>query len=200
MLYQLAHIIRDKFPWLWLFVGRINSLLFHIRYHKNLKDIPLILKKHSIGYNIETISKYNITELAIFFQQQPNDAYTFFKPHGFEEKELKKLVDDKSFLAYIVKKEQKIVGYFFMRCSFLGKAYRGYMTDYKHRRMGINKLMGMCATDICQTLNIPMYGSISPANEASLKSAAKINDIKIIETLSNGDYLIQYLPKEHCRK
>ena len=41
-----------------------------------------------------------------------------------------------------------------------------------------------------------MFGSISPANEASLKSAEKINDIKIIETLANGDYLIQYLPKE----
>ncbi len=41
-----------------------------------------------------------------------------------------------------------------------------------------------------------MYGSISPHNIASMESAKAVNDIKIISTLDNGDYYVEYLPKQ----
>ena len=69
------------------------------------------------------------------------------------------------------------------------------MTDFRWRRKGINKLMNQCATEISSFLGLHVYGTIAPENIASMKSAQAANDVKIIETLRNGDYLVEYLPK-----
>ena len=209
MLYKIAHILRDKLPWIWDIIGIINSFLFGLRYGSKMKNIQNILSHftkttdeagNALSYRVESLSKDNLPMLAKMFAEQPASAFNFFKPHGFDELSLNKLAKDKSFLAYIVVAEgtvqQKVcVGYFFQRSFFWGKSFRGYMTDFRWRRKGINKLMNQCATEISSLLGLHVYGTIAPENIASMKSAQAANDVKIIETLRNGDYLVEYLPK-----
>lgn len=213
MLYRIAHILRDKFPWIWESIGVINSFLFALRYGKRMKKIKGILKSFSLSsnqtseetsksslFNIEALTKENVSLLSRMFAEQPASAFDFFKPHGFDELSLKKLAKDKSFLAYIVVAEgtvqQKVcVGYFFQRSFFWGKSFRGYMTDYRWQRRGINKMMNLCATEISSLLGLRVFGTIAPDNIASMKSAQTANDIQIIETLPNGDYYVEYKPK-----
>ena len=213
MLYRIAHILRDKLPWIWESIGVINSFFFVLIYGKRMKKIKGILKAFSLSsnqtseeinksslFNIEALTKENVSLLSRMFAEQPASAFDFFKPHGFDELSLSKLAKDKSFLAYIVVAEgtvqQKVcVGYFFQRSFFWGKSFRGYMTDFRWRRKGINKLMNQCATEISSLLGLHVYGTIAPENIASMKSAQAANDVKIIETLRNGDYLVEYLPK-----
>lgn len=94
---------------------------------------------------------------------------------------LTKLVRDKGFLAYIVRHGDAVVGYFFQRSFFWGKAFRGYITDYRWRRRGINKLMNECATEISEFLGLQVFGTIAPENIASLKSAESANEVKTNE-------------------
>lgn len=208
MLYKLAHILRDCFPWLWDVVGIINSMLFVLRYRSRFILIPKILEKygHEDNFRIVPLKKDNVDSLAEFFKRQPKSAFDYFKPHEFDRKSLITLAKDKSFLAFLVinkhrtefvdnKNEgEQVVGYFFLRSFFFGKCYRGYITDFQHRRMGINKLMGKCATDIAVNFRLPMFGTISPENIASMKSAETVNKVRIIKTLDNGDYYVEYLP------
>ena len=209
MLYKIAHILRDKLPWIWDIIGIINSFLFGLRYGSKMKNVQNILSHftkttdeagNALSYRIESLGKDNFPMLSKMFAEQPASAFDFFKPHGFDELSLNKLAKDKSFLAYIVVAEgtvqQKVcVGYFFQRSFFWGKSFRGYMTDFRWRRKGINKLMNQCATEISSLLGLHVYGTIAPENIASMKSAQAANDVKIIETLRNGDYLVEYLPK-----
>ena len=209
MLYKIAHILRDKLPWIWDVIGIINSFLFGLRYDGKMKQVQNILTHftkateedgNALFYKIEVLCKDNISLLAKMFAEQPASAFDFFKPHGFDDKSLSKLIRDKSFLAYIVTvnnddNQPVCVGYFFQRSFFWGKSFRGYMTDFRWRRKGINKLMNQCATEISYFLGLHVYGTIAPENIASMKSAQAANDVKIIETLRNGDYLVEYLPK-----
>ena len=205
--------MRDKFPWIWESIGVINSFLFALRYGKRMKKITGILKSFSLSsnqtseetsksslFNIEALTKENVSLLSRMFAEQPASAFDFFKPHGFGDRSLSKLIRDKSFLAYIVTvnkddNQPVCVGYFFQRSFFWGKSFRGYITDFRWRRKGINKLMNQCATEISSFLGLHVYGTIAPENIASMKSAQAANDVKIIETLCNGDYLVEYLPK-----
>jgi hypothetical protein len=165
---------------------------------KGMKGIHSVLQTYSQNeFRIEALAPSNVEALASFFSEQPEESFDYFKPHGFDVQSLKKLAADKSFLAYVVRTDDAVVGYFFLRGFFMGKCYRGYITDYRWRRKGINKLMGQCATDIAVLLNIPMFGTISPDNEASMKSAQAVNDVKIIETLKNGDYYVEYIPRNN---
>lgn len=202
MLYKLAHILRDKLPWIWTLIGFLNSFLFGLRYGKYSKEIDKILVSYSKcnvvkgqTLRFETMKETNIPSLAKMFSEQPEEAFEYFRPHKFDEKTLHQLANDKSFLAFVVIAGNEVVGYFFQRSFFWGKSFRGYMTDYRWQRLGINRLMNLCATDISSLLGLKVFGSISPKNVASMKSAQSANDIHIIETLDNGDYYVQYLPK-----
>lgn len=150
---------------------------------------------NDLKFKVVRLSPLNVNLAVGFFAAQPPEAFEFFRPHGFDEKSLLRLCRNKGFLAYLVMDGEEVVGYFFLRCFFTGKCFRGYMTDYRHRRMGVNRLMGQVATDIAATLGIRMYGSISPRNAASMLSAKAVNDVRVLRTLDNGDYLVEYLPK-----
>ncbi len=111
MLYKLAHILRDKLPWIWDVIGIINSFLFGLRYDGKMGQVQNILNHFTktteedgyvLFYKIEVLCKDNLSLLAKMFAEQPASAFDFFKPHGFDELSLNKLAKDKSFLAYIV--------------------------------------------------------------------------------------------------
>lgn len=204
MLYRIAHILRDACPWLWNLIEWLNGILFALRYAGRLKSLPQLLDIYNKGgmpegergfgcdMHIEPLYRQNVPMAVSFFQRQPPSAFEFFKPHSFDAKSLMQLCRNKSFLAYLVMMEGEVVGYFFLRCFFTGKCFRGYMTDIRHRRMGINQLMGKCATDIAETLRLPMFGTISPKNIASMKSAQAVNDVLILKVLENGDYYVEF--------
>ena len=64
---------------------------------------------------------------------------------------------------------------------------------YKGR--GIAKLEGFAMNKVNEVLGLRMFGSISPQNPASMAAAKAVNQVKILRTLDNGDYYIEFLPK-----
>lgn len=188
---------------MWNLIGYINSFLFGLRYSRYDNAITEILKKYSDGVVVkeqplrfEVLGKDNISALVKMFSEQPENAFEFFRPHEFDSQTLRHLAADKSFLAFVVMADKEAVGYFFQRSFFWGKSFRGYMTDCRWQRLGINRLMNLCATEISSLLGLDVFGSISPRNKASMKSAQSANEIRIIKTVDNGDYYVQYLPKK----
>ena len=197
MLYAIAHFLRDKCPWVWDDIEQVNSFLFEKRYGKKLKQVASVLMKYQEPFAIESLTEDTIPLLAHFFEEQPDEAFEFFKPHSFDERTLRKLQRNKAFLAYVVKNDSStIVGYFFLRCYFMGKCFRGYMVDSRWRNRGISKLTAKVMTDVASLLGIPSYGTIAPENMPSMKSQGAVNDIKIIRQLENGDYYVQYCRRE----
>ena len=56
--------------------------------------------------------------------------------------------------------------------------------------------MNYWGAEIAGILNLKSFGTIAAENAAAMKSAEAVNEIKIIKTLDNGDYYVQYLPKK----
>lgn len=195
MLYEVAHVVKEKFSFLWNAIEWGNSLVFSIQHSKVLKQIPDVLAKCSDKYTVRIANVDDVDALKIFFDNQPSDSFKFFSPHGFGKKSLSKILRSKSFLTFVVENENKIVGYFFLRCFVNGKSFRGKIVDHAHQGRGIAKLMGKAMTDVAAKLSIRMFGTISPDNYASLASSKAVNEVKILSTLDNGYYYIEYMPK-----
>ena len=100
MLYAIAHFLRDKMPWIWDMVDMLNSSLFSLRYGNRLKNFKF--KTVPDGYKIVAIREVATDKLVEFFAHQPEEAYKFFRPHGFDKKSLKKLQRNRAFLAYVL--------------------------------------------------------------------------------------------------
>lgn len=197
MLYEVAHIIKDKFGFLWDIVEWGNSAIFGLVHKKELKAIPNILKDCSNEFfTVRMTTLEDVISLVQFFKEQPEDAFKFFKPHGFDEKSVLKVLKNKAFMTFVILENDKIVGYFFMRSFINNKTFKGYIVDYRQRGKGIAKLMGIAMNKIAINMEVEMYKSISPDNEASMAVTKKVNDVKILKTLDNGDLYLQCFPKE----
>lgn len=196
MAYKLAHVLRDKFGFLWNIIEWINALFFALTHRAALKKIPEILRECSGAFTLRLAEPADAAPLATFFAEQPEEAFKFFKPHEFDEKTLSKIIRNKAFLTFLVLDGEKIVGYFFLRCFVNGKSFRGKIVDYRYRGKGIAKLQGLVATKVASALGVRVFGTISPENYASLASSKAVNETRILKTLDNGYYYIEYLPKE----
>lgn len=200
MIYELGHWVKAKCQFLWKMLEWGNSIIFSVVYNKKLECIDgLINEGVCVPYEMKPIQKDDVNDLWLFFSQQPPEAFRFFKPHGFDKMSLEKIVDNKSFLSFVVieisVEKTEIVGYAFMRCFANGAAYRGYMVDANHRGKGLAKMMGEMLNRVGDALGLKMYKSISPENIASMKVTQAVCDIEILKTLDNGDYLIKCMSK-----
>lgn len=196
MLYTLSHKIKDKLPFVWNLIESANESFFLLRYGRRLQDIPCCLEKYQGEYQIIEASLDEILPMVTFFKEQPQDSFKYFQPHGFDEKSLKKLINRKSHIMILAKKENQIVGYMFLRCFFNGKCFRGKVVDYRWRGKGIAVLMGELSTDIASALKLRMFGTISKNNASSLHSSQASNKIRILEELPDDYLYIEYLPKK----
>ena len=195
MLYKLAHILRDRFGFVWNVVEWLNALVFSLTHRAALKKIPEILRESSDKFTLRLAEPADSAPLATIFAEQPEDAFKFFKPHKFDEKTLLKIIKNRAFLTFLVLDGEKIVGYFFLRCFVNGKCFKGYMVADAYKGQGIAKLEGLAMNKVNETLGLRMFGSISPENPASMAVAKAVNEIKVLETLENGDLYIEFLPK-----
>ena len=196
MLYEIAHFIKEKLSFLWDAVEWGNSSLFALQYREKLKDIPQILEGISNNtFTIRMTEESDAKKLEEFFAEQPESAFEFFKPHGFDEKSVLNVLKNKAFMTFVVTENDEIVGYFFLRAFVNGKCFRGKIVDYRWRNKGIAKQMGIATNLIAEHLKLRMFASISPDNYASLASSKAVNEVKIIKTLENGYYYIEYTSK-----
>lgn len=200
MLYQIAHILRDQFPYIWDLIDCINSSLFSIRYGKKLNTVEHNLNQFvsELGFSnlrLIPIRELSAEKLKDFFTNQPKEAYNYFHPHGFDIKSIQKLQHNKAFLAYVLIENQNnnIVGYCFNRSFFHGKGFRGRIADSKNKGKGLGTLMNKVLNEVGFNIGLSLYETVNIANTASYKSALSASNVKIIKKNKNGELYLKIL-------
>ena len=196
MLYAIAHFLRDKMPWLWDLVDIVNSVLFKFRFGSKLRAVEAeVLKRYEAesGLRIVPMSEVKTDDLVAFFAAQPEEAFTFFKPHGFDAKALRKLQRNKSFLAYILLDGSQIAGYAFIRSFFMGKGFRGRMVGISHRGRGLGTLMNRMMNDVGFGIGLRLFETVSKRNVASYRSAMSASNVKVLEEMEYDELYLEIL-------
>lgn len=180
-------------PWVWDMVDQLNSVLFSLRYGSKLKKFKF--KTTHKNYKIIPISNLPTDVLVQFFAHQPDEAYKFFHPHGFDSKSIKKLQRNKAFLAYVLIEESTghIVGYFFNRAFFHGKGFRGRIVDIDYRGCGIGTMMNYLLNEIGFGIGLRLFETVNKNNVASYRSALSASNVKVIEEMADGDLYLEIL-------
>lgn len=201
MLYAIAHFLRDKLPWIWDLIDIINSWLFSLRFGSKLGKIePEILSRYSKERGMRMVPMHEVPteELVAFFAAQPEEAFTFFKPHGFDAKSIKKLQRNKAFLGYFLMDGPAIAGYCFIRSFFMGKGFRGRMVGISHRGRGLGTLMNRLMNDVGFGIGLRLFETVSKRNVASYRSAMSASDMKVIEEMDDEELYLEIVnPKDN---
>lgn len=189
MLYKLAHIIQEKCPWMWEAVEELNAAVCGWK----IGDGTHLQKCMSVGVRIANIN--DADRLADFFARQPEDSYKWFRPHGFDEATLRKLLRRKSYIIYVMEEDDDIIGYAFLRCFMNGKCFLGKMVDVNHQGKGVCTTLCKVGMDIAVKTGFRMFESINKENVGSMRASQKACDVIMVEELENGDVLIEDRPK-----
>lgn len=196
MLYTIAHFLRDKLPFVWDLVDILNSCLFFLRYGRQLKSVEdPVLQQYAKASGMEVIRFREVStdKLVTFFATQPEDAFTFFKPHGFDNKSLKKLQRNRSFLAYILMENGQVAAYCFVRSFFMGTGFRGRMVGMDFRGRGLGTLMNKLMNDIGFGIGLRLFETVSKDNVASYRSALSASSVKVVEELEHNELYLEIL-------
>lgn len=195
MLYTIAHIIRDKIGGLWDLIERVNGILFGIKYGKKLNDFAFTNIPE--GYDIMKLSDISTEKIIQFFGHQPEEAYTYFRPHEFDAKTIKRLQGNKAFLAYVLidKSNSKIAGYCFNRCFFHGQGFRGRMVDNDYRGKGLGTAMNKLLNEVGFGIGLRLYETVSKDNVASYRSALSASKVKVVKEMPHNELYLEILPE-----
>ena len=196
MLYKIAHFLRDKLPFIWGLVDVLNYCLFSLRYGRKLKpEEETVLKQYVqiSGMEVARLRDVPTDMLVSFFAAQPEEAYTFFKPHGFDYKSLRKLQRNRSFLAYVLLENGQVVAYCFVRSFFMGKGFRGRMVGMDYRGRGLGTLMNKLMNDIGFGIDLRLFETVSKDNVASYRSALSASRVKVVEELEHNELYLEIL-------
>lgn len=199
MLYKIAHFFRDNLPFVWDLINILNSYLFYMIYGRKLKTIEqVILNEYALksGFQVKRMKEVQIERIVDFFSAQPDDAYTFFKPHGFDIKSLKRMQSNRSFLAYFLIDGNHIAAYCFVRSFFLGKGYRGRMVGIDYRGNGLGTLVNRLMNAVGFGIGLRLFETVSKDNVASYRSALSASKVKVVEELENNELYLEVLKED----
>lgn len=194
MLYKIAHVLRDKLSWLWNIIEWVNGLIFSMRYGKKLKRFAFTTIPE--GFDIVPLCDVPSENMVAFFKYQPEEAFEFFHPHGFDEKSIKRMQRNKAFLAYVLKDANngRIAGYCFNRSYFHGLGYRGRMVDIDYRGKGLGTAMNKMLNEVGFSIGLRLFETVSKDNVASYRSAMSASNVKIVKELPEDELYLEILP------
>lgn len=193
--YHIAHLLRDKLGWIWDFIEEINSFLFTLRYGQRIKNMVVTMVPD--GFIMKPLNEIPTQDLVSFFCRQPENAYDFFRPHGFDVTSIKHLQRNKAFLAYVLKDEYNnaIAGYCFNRCFVNGVGYRGRMVDINYRGKGLGTSMNKILNEVGFGIGLRLFETVSKDNVASYRSAMSASGIKVMKEMPNNELYLEILPE-----
>lgn len=195
MLYKLAHILRDKMGWLWNLIECFNAMLFSLRYGNKLNGIAF--SEIPDGYEIVAMRDIPTEKMLEFFSRQSEEAFTYFHPHGFDLKSIKRLQENKAFLAFVLidKANDKIAGYCFNRCFFHGVGYRGRMVDVNYRGKGLGTAMNRILNEVGFGIGLRLFETVSKDNVASYRSALSASNVRVVKEMPDNELYLEILPE-----
>ena len=145
------------------------------------------------GYEAISLRTISTEKLVAFFGRQPKEAFTYFRPHGFDERSILRLQRNKAFLGYVLrdKGNGEIAGYCFNRCFFHGVGFRGRMVDINYRGKGLGTAMNRMLNEVGFGIGLRLFETVSKDNVASYRSAISASNVKVVKELPHNELYLE---------
>ena len=186
---MISALIRFKrnCPHCWRRFEKINGVLFRLRYRKKAQIAETVLDAtQAAGCRFSILKKEDLPKLEQFLSRQAEDNLTWFRPHAFDQETLEWLFRNPAFLMMqVTAPDGSMVGYFFLRGFFVGRAFAGLIVDKPWQNQGIGTAIWAACAEICQYARLRMQATISTDNKPSMASCRKGTDILGMQALEN---------------
>lgn len=195
---RLLLFIKHHLGFLWSIAEFGNGLLFRVLFGKKFEESVRSACAEFSGGEItfRPVHDVDIAPLSAFFHSQPDESYRYFRPHAFDERTLRRLWKNPSFFQMLaVTADERIAGYFMIRCFVNRQSFAGFLVGQDFRGRGIAKKMCRIIFKICWPNRFRTFATVSKKNGSALAAYRSINDFKILKELPDDYIYIEYTPE-----
>lgn len=90
---KLLVYIKHHLSFIWRIVELINLRFITLRYADKIKRIGSTINSHDRLFDYKVLSQSEVDDLSVFFKEQPEEYFDFFRPHKFDKKTLVGIVN-----------------------------------------------------------------------------------------------------------
>lgn len=193
---QVGYGLKRRFPFLFQI---LECILGYAVYGFHRRAITEALKRASIegtvlgeSASIRPVDAGNLGQLLRFFGTLPEGSFTYFRPHGFERCELKKVLARPYFVTYGLFVGDELKGYCLLKLYPGRKAFLGRIVGEDLTGFGLGKFFSRYLRWQAALMGFRLRSTISEANLASMQSHKSVGGVEIIGDLPNGYKLIEF--------
>ena len=187
--------IKHHCKFLWNLAEYGNGILVGWFYGRRIVSVVsrVLTETSSVNQEYRLLRLEDVSEVCTLFLRQPENSYLYFNPHAFDEKTIRRLLKNPSFLMMGVFDGNKLIGYFFLRFFMNRHSFTGYLVDYNYQGQGIARKMGRAMFRIAWTNHFRTFATVSRNNSRALAAYRAINDFKVVKELPDNYIYIEYL-------
>jgi lipopolysaccharide/colanic/teichoic acid biosynthesis glycosyltransferase len=192
---RLLLFIKHRMPFLWQWIDWLNALMFRILHRNRLRDASAqCFRDFKLeGYEFRALGADDRQALATLLSSQGEGRLDHFRPHGFDPKSLERVLRNPSFLTFGVFADDRLVGYFFLRCFWNRRCFVGRLIDEPYEGKGIGRVMNDILYNTAWRSGFRCYTTISKDNEMVMKSHANNPSVRVLKELPNNYLLIEFV-------
>ena len=196
MIARILLFIKHRIPWLWVGIDWLNARLYRILHQKNMaqKAERAFDKFELDGFEFRPLVQADLSDLKALLERQKSGRLEYFRPHGFDYASLRKMYANPAFLMFGVFSEQRMIGYFFLRCFWNQKCFVGRLLDEPFEGKGIGRVMNQIMYNTAWWSGFRCFTSISRNNQWIMRAHAKNPHARFVAELANGYQLVEFIP------
>ena len=196
MIARTLLFIKHRVPWLWVVVYWLNALLYRLLHRRRMQiQVERAFAEFGLsGHEFRPLRCDDLIDLAQLIHRQSKARLEYFQPHRFDLEALKKMHANSSFLMFGVLAEDRLVGYFFLRCFWNRKCFVGRLIDEPFERQGIGQVMNQIMYHIAWWSDFRCFTSISRKNKWIMRAHSGNPHARFVSELGNDYQLVEFVP------
>ena len=162
----LIQNLRKKHPSLWRLIESMNSSLISLRMHNRFADIIIEIESFEAptGCRFRKVKNKDIDQCFHFLATFDEVDLLYFHPFPFSIATLQKVISEHNYLLFAAERNDRIVGLFFYRLFFTGRAFLGFSVAKTERGHGLGTAMIRALAKGAKKGNLDLYSTVSRQN------------------------------------
>lgn len=197
MITRIFLVVKHRLPIVWRAVEAVNGVLYRVLHGATFdRETTRVLSElPTDGVEVRRLDQTDVPALSAMISAQGDTRLTYFQPHGFSAGALRRMLNNRAFVAFGVFDNSRLVGYFFLRCFLNKKCFVGRLIDTNFEGRGIGRVMNKVMYNIAWSTGFRCLTTVSRNNAAVMRSHANNPHARIVSELPNDYLLVEFVER-----